>query len=247
MPFTPWQSARFTLLETARRRPALFFPLARHWQRRGRLQPVHLLDARTDLVVEGFFRSGNTYAAHAIALASGDRLRLAYHSHAAATIKRAARRGVPILVLIRHPADAVTSNALKHDYVPMRQSLRAYINFYRAVLPWRAHFVAATFEQATGDINAVIERLNARFALELSPLPDDPATQQTLTDRLHAPQARHLADRPGKADLPSEAKERAKQTERRRLDQPALRPWRDAAEAIHHRFLHETGLIKDHA
>jgi len=234
-------NSRHVLLELARRHPSVFFPLARAWQWRGRNLNVELLTPETDLVVEGFFRSGNTYTAHAIQVASDDRLQLAYHTHAAATIKRAVKWRVPTLVLIRHPADAVTSNALKHPRVSIAQSLRAYTNFYRQVSPLSRHFVAARFEQATSDLNTVIERINSHFGTDIPPLSDDAQTQAELTRRMQGPSPERFAKDPGKSDLPSPEKEQGKAEIRAQLTSPPLKPLVDKAEHVYRDFLSATG------
>src|SRR5439155_3857154 len=75
----------------------------------------------------------------------------------------AATAGIPALVLIRRPQDAVLSLVIQHPDVTVRQATRAYARFYQPLLRYRGRFVVATFEQVVTDLGGVIGRLNARF------------------------------------------------------------------------------------
>ena len=64
------------------------------------------------VVIEGFPRSGNSFARRAFIMAQDetfDVTRIAHHLHVPAQVIRAARWRIPTLVLIRRPKDAVLS------------------------------------------------------------------------------------------------------------------------------------------
>jgi hypothetical protein len=152
--------------------PALYLPLAR-WKRRR-----HLRHARergippekmgpvfrdTDAVIEGFPRSANTFAATAFEFAQTRPVRVARHLHVPSQIIAGARLGIPTIVLIRDPEEAVLSLSLWTPHVTLEEGLRDYSRFYRRILPYRDHFVVATFEEVSTDFGEVIRRLNERF------------------------------------------------------------------------------------
>jgi hypothetical protein len=84
--------------------PSLTLPLARAL-RRG-----EVVDARTDIVIEGFPASANTFAVAAFRLAQEPRyMRIAHHTHVPAQVIEATRLGVPAILLIREPMQAVLS------------------------------------------------------------------------------------------------------------------------------------------
>ena len=71
------------------------------------------LERDTQLLIDGYFRSGNTFALRAFSVAQPAPVKIACHTHAAATIKLAVKRNIPALILLRAPADTAVSAVLK--------------------------------------------------------------------------------------------------------------------------------------
>jgi hypothetical protein len=139
--------------------PSLAMPLAR---RRARRTGAAVLDETTDIVIEGFPRSGNTFAVAAFDFAQQGRVRIAHHIHAPAHVMAAVRAGVPALVLVREPEEAVLSYVVRR-HIPIGQALRGYLRFYRPLHRYRKAFVVGTFEEVTTDFGTTIEAVNRRF------------------------------------------------------------------------------------
>jgi hypothetical protein len=152
--------------------PALYLPFAR-WKRRRQLQHARKwgippekmgpVFRDTDAVIEGFPRSANTFAATAFELAQTRPVRVARHLHVPSQIIAGARLGIPTIVLVRDPEEAVLSLSLWTPHVTLEDGLRDYIRFYRRIFPYRDRFVVATFEEVSTDFGVVIRRLNERF------------------------------------------------------------------------------------
>lgn len=145
--------------------PALYLPLAR------RMYPgpsPEVINAETELVIEGYTRAAMTFAVYALQLSQETPVRLAHHLHAAAEVIEAARRKVPTLVLIREPQGAILSQLAREPWVTMADALRAYSRYYTRLLPYRDRYVVGEFEQVTHDFGAVIRQLNARFGTRLA-------------------------------------------------------------------------------
>jgi hypothetical protein len=141
------------------RYPLLFLPIAR---RRGWGE---VISDDTEFVIEGYPRSGNTFATAAFAMSKvGPDPKVAHHTHSAAQVIAAARRGIPVLVLIRRPEDAVISVLIQQPGLSMSAALRAYIGFYGPLLRHRRSIVVATFEEVVRDFGAVTRKVNERFA-----------------------------------------------------------------------------------
>jgi hypothetical protein len=121
----------------------------------------------TQLVIEGYPRSANTFAVWAFRQAQHEEVHLAHHLHHPAQVIQAARWKVPTLVLIREPKDAVISWVAR-DPQPVNLALRHYVSFYETVANYRDAYVLGTFEEVTGDYGAVIERLNDKFGTHFS-------------------------------------------------------------------------------
>src|SRR5918999_5771267 len=87
--------------------PLLALPLARL---RGHGVPF---ERDTEIVIEGFPRSANSFAVAAFARAQGRKPKIAHHVHAPAQVIAAARAGIPAIVLIRNPEEAVLEYVIK--------------------------------------------------------------------------------------------------------------------------------------
>jgi hypothetical protein len=144
--------------------PAIYLPFARH-KYRGHSPEV--INSDTELVIDGYFRSANTFSVHAFQLSQEKPVRLAHHLHAPAQLITAARRGIPALLLLRNPDGAIISELL-YDNVALPDALDAYTRFYTCLLPYLESFVVGEFEQVTHDYGTVIRRLNARFGMNFN-------------------------------------------------------------------------------
>lgn len=89
---------------------------------------------------------------------------------------RACQLGIPAVLLIRHPDEAVISyraliieaSALSeskdtYEALNLRDHLQAWISFYERLKSYAENLVVATFEQVTTDLGAVTQRVNDRY------------------------------------------------------------------------------------
>ena len=129
-----------------------------------------LIGPDTDLVLDGFPRSANSFVEAAFSVSQAGRgLVLASHSHAAAQIVDATRRGLPTVVLYREPDAAVASfMEMKPDGFDPRLLLREYATFYERILPVVERVALAPFSLSTRDFAAVVVRTNRQFGLDLA-------------------------------------------------------------------------------
>jgi hypothetical protein len=149
-------------------RPAVYFGLYRLLRTRQDLTRAVSPDKL--VVIEGFPRSGNSFARRAFIMAQGegfDVTRIAHHLHVPAQVVLADRWGIPTLVLIRRPKDAVVSLVIR-DPISVDQALRYYISFYETAEKFRDAYVLGRFEDVTEDFGSVIQRLNDKFGTTFS-------------------------------------------------------------------------------
>ena len=125
------------------------------------------VDRRTQIVIEGFPRSGNTFAVVAFEQAQRESVRVAHHLHMPAQVIRAAKWGIPTLLLARKPTDATLSWVVREPGVPIRQALKHYVSFYEKAAEYRDALVVG-FEEVTRDYGAVLERVNAKVGTGFS-------------------------------------------------------------------------------
>lgn len=122
-----------------------------------------LVEPDTDLIIEGYQSCGNTFARKAMEHAN-PKIRIASHSHSWAHVARGLRLGKPVVVLLRHPLDAVASHAVRMRLDDLDRELRRYNRFYRRVSTMSESLVLAPFEVTANRFCDVISQVNARFS-----------------------------------------------------------------------------------
>ncbi len=127
------------------------------------------VDRKTDIVIEGFPRSGNTFAFTAFLMAQPESVRAAGRVHAPAQLIAAARWGIPGIALIRHPDEAIPSFVIRHPRIGIRQAMRGWLRFYAPLQRHLERLVVGLFDEVTKDFGVVIERVNERFGTEFVP------------------------------------------------------------------------------
>jgi hypothetical protein len=132
-----------------------------------------VLRSGTEVMIEGFPRSANTFAVTAFELAQGRPVNVAHHLHVPAHVLAAAAARLPTLVLVRQPLDAVASAVARRPGLSPERLMRRYIDLHERILPVRESFVVADFTQVTTDFGGVTERLNERFGTAFTPFSHD--------------------------------------------------------------------------
>ncbi len=143
--------------------------LQKSWRRRA-------VTSSTEIVIDGFPRSGNTYSTVAFLIAQGRTVSVAHHLHSPYQAVRAESLGIPCLIVIRNPLDSVASLLVTQPWRTRRQALLEYGDFYGQVNDWP---VVANFEQITSNFSEVVARVNGRFGTDFSL----PAVNSTESDR----------------------------------------------------------------
>lgn len=132
------------------------------------------VNKNTQLVIEGFPRSANTFAVVAFSKAQPTKLRIAHHMHVPAQIIKGVQRKIPTIVLIRNPKDAIVSLVMYDPRISLAQALKCYISFYQTIYLYRAKYVVARFEEVINDYSNVIEKTNDKFGTNfITPAPNN--------------------------------------------------------------------------
>ncbi len=141
-----------------------------------------LAGRNTALVIEGFPRSGNTFASAAFMVANGRDVPLGRHLHGAPHLLRAARLGVPAIALIRDPRDAVLSYVIRRPHLTVADALVEYVDFYRTAWKAKESFVIGRFTQVIEDFGSVIDEVNERFGTTFERYEATPEASQTAIE-----------------------------------------------------------------
>jgi hypothetical protein len=226
-----WSTVTPVFLATARFRPGLREPE----------DPRPWVSRTTEIVIEGYPRSGNTFAVVAFRLAQGREIKMAHHLHAAVQIKRAARLDVPAIVLIRQPSEAILSLMVRDPHASMRWALRSYIRFYSAVIPYLEKTVVAPFATVTEDLASIIRMVNTRYGTafkEFVPTEDAlNSVRQTVEWMAQRDSMMTGWDYRLGIALPSQQRGRAKDARRTEYLHERNKPLRIAAESLYERVM----------
>jgi hypothetical protein len=213
--------------------PLIYMPLARvrHRDRDG-----WTVRGDTELVIEGFGRSGSTFVVDAFEIAQSEPVRLAHHTHAAAQVITAARMRIPTLVIVRRPDDVTTSHMVRRG-IGARPALSAWIRYHRRILPFRDHVVSAPFERVTSDLGSVIREVNERFGTDYDEFESTEENLALVLKRIEDRNRRRFgvgtAEGARSLARPTPEREQLKGRMRAEYDAPALAGLRQRADRLY--------------
>jgi hypothetical protein len=205
-PLGPWARRSRRGLRWARVRLSdrpIFLPIVLRLTPRGTSRKI---TDRTQLVIEGFPRSSNTFAAAAMLEASQDRVVLASHVHTPSQVIEAARRRVPTLLVVREPRATVRSLIMAAPHVRVSAAITEWTHHHEVLWALRESYVVATFEQVTTDFGAVTRRLNRRFGIDLPIFEHTPEALASVDQRIKRDHERHHPGDQLSAPWPIEAR-----------------------------------------
>ena len=220
-------------------------PLARTpylWDAAMRVRPeknATLARPGTAIVIEGFLRSGNTFSVAAFEIANGPELHVGRHLHGAPHVLRAIRMGLPTVVLIRSPRDAVLSYLIRRDTITPHDAVLEYLDFYRTTWPARDGFVVGLFDRVTNDFGAVIDEVNARFGTSFrryDPTPENEARAFALVEEMNRQESGGVV-RETHVGRPSAERSRRKEELRELLDRPRTAAKLREADALYRNYV----------
>lgn len=161
-------SIKYEVGRVLARRPGLYFAVHNLIPRS---RPL-IWRSDTEIVIDGYPRSANTFFCYAFEKMQGREIRLAHHSHSQSQIIRAVNNSTPTCVLIRNPEDAVKSLLIRRSNLSGSQALRGYCQFYEDIIEYSSGFYLATFEQITNNYADAIIGINNKFGTDFG-LPGD--------------------------------------------------------------------------
>jgi hypothetical protein len=220
----------------AGKHPSAFYGL--YWL--ARKDQARIVTPDTQLVIEGFPRSANTFARVAFNRAQSERMRIAHGLHVPAQVIRASRWRIPALVLMRKPKDAVLSFAIR-DPISVDQALRYYLSFYETVEEYRDAYVLGLFEEVTEDFGEVIRRINDRFGTVFSPFSHDERNVEDVFARIEKNSRKRFGETSleDKVSRPFASREKLKREVGYELEDQKRRDLISRAETVYDRLTHK--------
>jgi hypothetical protein len=177
------------------------------------------ITAETELVVEGFPRSGNTFTVFALLNATGSRLHIASHVHHPSQIKLSVERGVPTVLVVRNPVDCLSSYLAYGQHGRAATVLKEYAGYHRELVPYVDRILVCDFDEITTDLSSIILRINERFSMAIPPFDQStPNVEQVFEEIARQHQLLHPRLNPDHvAPRPTEARREVSQQARSEL------------------------------
>lgn len=154
-------------------------PAAERGEWRGRKLATEV----TDLVVEGFPGSGNSFVSNCLRTHLDPSLNVESHFHYTAQLKRAVTFGVPAVVLVRSPAEAWSSLKSKEPLLADWVIGLRWILYYRYVLRNLSELHVFTFVEVVEDVD-VLRRCPAIRNLVDGEISTNPAYRRPSAERV---------------------------------------------------------------
>jgi hypothetical protein len=209
--------AKILLSAKLKNYPAIYWPIAR--LREG--PKKRLVRRSTQIVIEGYWRCGNHFATYAFMVAQGGQADVAHHFHAPAQLMLAARWGVPAVLLLREPVEAVASATVFLRNEDPRPLLMFYNRFHECLGEYVDRLVVSDFPVTVGDFGAVIEAVNRKFHKHYLPFDGTPEQLAEVDRRIRQEHEQNMGAVATTLPLPSATKTQLKQQVLERLARPA--------------------------
>ena len=204
------------------------------------------VNSETEIVIEGYPRCANTFAVVAFTQSQPRPVKVAHHLHSIAQLRRGVQLGIPALVLLRDPREAVLSLAIRLEHATPQWAAEEYIDFHAGVAQLQEYVLFADFEEVTSDFGKVIRKLNNRFRSCFSEFEHTDANVAKCYEQIDSIERRDAGGRNLRAThvaRPSDDRRRCKDAIAALLDSPEVLPLIREADRLY-RDLTETRITQ---
>lgn len=144
-------------------------------------------NAEQKIIIDGFPGSANSYATELFVDLQGESFVFGHHFHSPAETIKGMKMGIPVLLTLRHPVDAVCSMVRRWPFVKYERALVWYGMFYEAFEPYVDQITACDFSLLIADFSGVVHALNDKhgtgFNGEVTASMKETRTPRTNEDR----------------------------------------------------------------
>jgi hypothetical protein len=137
-----------------------------------------IIHSQTELVIDGFQGSANSFATEAFVICQTKNIHLAHHLHSPTQIIQGIKQQIPVLLTIREPEGAIISLLRRWPHLSVSQSLKGYIAFYQKLEKYSDHYVVSNFQQTTQSLDLIVDKLNKKFATNFDLVDTDRANRE---------------------------------------------------------------------
>jgi len=143
-----------------------------------------VISRNTNLVIEGFPRSANTFSVVAFESVQTKKIIIAHHLHLPFQINYACKHNIPALVLIREPTEAISSAIIFNNFLSIAEYLKSYIYFYTSISNCNDKFIVGLFDEVIHAYDKIIFKLNNKFNTQFNLFYNSPTTVKRCFEKI---------------------------------------------------------------
>ena len=151
--------------------------------------------SQTEIVIEGYPRSGNTFVQEAFEYSQSKFVNTAHHFHSPASVLVAVKLNKPVVLLIRKPLDSIVSLLLRHPETPIYWAIKSYEDFYSTLLPVLDKVVVAEFGVVSTNLGSIFQEVNEKFLVDFSIFEHNEKNQKACFNRIDIRNAKRLGSK----------------------------------------------------
>tara|TARA_A100001037_G_C15043049_1_gene586426 strand:- start:333 stop:1022 length:690 start_codon:yes stop_codon:yes gene_type:complete len=137
-----------------------------------RINGNFIANKKTTICIEGFPRSANSYFVRLFKF-SNPHHNIAHHTHSLANIKYSLNNKIPIVCLIREPADAIASYCIYSKINNINYALKSYIHFYQFIQKNKTNMIIAEFSKVIANSADIIKKIRLVYGNNFSLLDNE--------------------------------------------------------------------------
>ena len=126
----------------------------------GASRDERIVTADTELVVDGFQGSANSFAAAQFKRCQQSTVLFAHHMHSPTQIIHGVKRNIPVVVTIREPIGATVSLLRRWPHIDTGRAIQSYAKFYEKLAPHLSRMIVSPFHLTISDLEQVFETVN---------------------------------------------------------------------------------------
>lgn len=145
----------------------------------GFVDDYRMINSDTEIVIDGYPCSANTFAEKAFRIAQPREIKMAHHTHDPSQLITAIKANIPTIALIRNPEAVILSytsrfcdiSSTSEDDIAqlIYRLLNDYLDFYRRIIKYKESYIIAEFKTITSAYDSIIEQLNSKYQVNFKP------------------------------------------------------------------------------
>ncbi|MEO8116290.1 MAG: hypothetical protein ABI653_01500, partial [Bacteroidota bacterium] len=174
----------------------------------------------TDIIIDGFPRSANTYATFAFDTVQNQKFNIAHHIHKKSQFLIGAKYKIPAILLIRNPSDCIVSTLIRQPKYNPETLLAGYFYMYNSLQKMDS-YVVGEFSQVLNNYGLIIRNVNSKFGTEFNIYEKSDFNETKVKEIVQSQdELKDAADYEQRVAYPTEKRKEDKQRLKKIIQQP---------------------------